>query len=50
METLERIKLTYVAFPCVATLIVFVILLRYSLSRKKLAQIRQELETRREAV
>ena len=50
IETLERIKLTYVAFPCIATPIVFLILLRYSLSRKKLAEIRQELETRREAV
>ena len=50
IETLERIKFTYVAVPCIATLIVFVILLRYSLSRKRLAEIRQELETRREAV
>lgn len=50
METLERIKLTYIAVPCAATLIVFIILLRYSLTRKKLADIRAELETRREAV
>lgn len=50
IETLERIKLTYIAVPCVATVIVFVILLQYSLSRKRLADIRAELEERREAV
>ncbi len=50
IETLERIKLTYIAVPCAATLIVFLILLRYSLSRDRLAAIRSQLEQRREAV
>ena len=50
IETLERIKLLYVAIPTVALVIVFIMLLRYPLSRKKMEEIRATLEERREAV
>ncbi|MBK1880154.1 MFS transporter [Pelagicoccus mobilis] len=50
VETLESIKTMYVALPCVALGLAFVILLKYPLSRKKMEEVRAELEQRREAV
>lgn len=50
METLERMKLIYVALPSIAIAITFIIMMKYPLSQKKMAEIRSELERRREAV
>ncbi|MGC6456434.1 MAG: MFS transporter [Coraliomargaritaceae bacterium] len=50
METLERMKFIYVFLPSGAIALVFFIMLKYPLSQKKLAEVRAELETRREAV
>ena len=49
-ETLTKLKFYYAAIPSVAVFFVFLILLKYPLTKKKLEDIRTELETRRDAV
>lgn len=48
--TLERMKLFYVLIPASALLVLCVIVLRYPLTKQRLAEVRAELERRRQAV
>ncbi|MBK1877276.1 hypothetical protein [Pelagicoccus mobilis] len=48
--TLERLLVSYAVIPCIGLIAVFLILLRYPLTRKRTLEIRRALECRREAV